>query len=140
LEYITANGGVITDAVSSQDWPGEASVHVSLVNWTKAPTSAPMTFALDGEPVDGITPELRTPGHSTGVVANLKANKGRCFQGPIPVGDGFIINREAYRRNWWQFAEPRRALRVAVDRLTRYIAGVAQGKRLLFAWFRRDSR
>jgi hypothetical protein len=49
---------------------------------------------LDGEPVDGITPELRTLGRSTGVVANLAANKGRCFQGPIPVGAGFIISAD----------------------------------------------
>src|ERR1019366_230812 len=68
LEYIAANGGVITDAVSP-----------------------PGIFILDGEPVEGITPELRTPGHSTGVVARLKANRGRCFQGPIPAGAGFII-------------------------------------------------
>ena len=33
LNYIVARGGVITDAVSSQDWPGEANVHVSIVNW-----------------------------------------------------------------------------------------------------------
>ena len=91
LEYIAANGGVITDAVSTQDWPGEAAVDVSLVNWVKAPSTPPAIFVLDGEPVEGITPELRTPGHSTGVVARLKANRGRCFQGPIPAGAGFII-------------------------------------------------
>lgn len=34
LNYVVENGGVITDAVSSQDWPGEASVDVSIVNWT----------------------------------------------------------------------------------------------------------
>ena len=92
LEYIVANGGVITDAISTQDWPGEAGVDVSLVNWIKTPSSPPAVFVLDGEPVDGITPELRTPGRSTGVVAKLSANKGRCFQGPIPVGNGFIIS------------------------------------------------
>src|SRR5207253_2806105 len=67
LEYIAATGGVITDAVSTQDWPGDAAVDVSLVNWIKAPSSPPSAFVLDGEQVDGITPELRTPGRSTGV-------------------------------------------------------------------------
>jgi hypothetical protein len=91
LEYIVTNGGVITDAVSTQDWPGEAGVDVSLVNWIRTPSSPPTAFVLDGEPVEGITPELRTPDRSTGVVAKLRANKGRCFQGPIPAGAGFII-------------------------------------------------
>jgi hypothetical protein len=94
LEYIASSGGIITDAVSTQKWPGDAKVHVSLVSWIKAPTSAPMTFVLDGKSVDGITPELRTPDHSTGVVTELEGNKGRCFQGPIPVGDGFIISAD----------------------------------------------
>jgi hypothetical protein len=37
LEYIVAHGGVITNAVSSQDWPGESAVDVSLVNWIRSP-------------------------------------------------------------------------------------------------------
>jgi len=67
---------------------------VSLVNWIKTPAFPPTAFLLDGEPVDGITPELRTPGHSTGVVAKLGANKGRCFQGPTPSVPGFIIDAD----------------------------------------------
>lgn len=206
LEYIVANGGIITDAVSTQDWPGDAAVDVSLVNWIKEPSSPPAAFFLDGEPVNGITPELRTPSHSTGVVAKLSGNRGRCFQGPTPAGAGFIItaeeaqhllgegdsyrhvvrpylgskdvaqdvhqaagrwaidfgvmsleaamkypaalaivrervkperetnNRELYRRNWWQFAEPRPGLRRAVSHLDRYIVMGAHGKRLLFVW------
>lgn len=90
LEYIVLNGGLITDAVSTQKWPGEAKVHVSLVNWVKGPDRADQ-FILDGAVVSGITPELRTPERSTGNVATLRANKGRSFQGPIPVGEGFII-------------------------------------------------
>src|ERR1022692_5224308 len=79
LEYIVANGGFITDAISTQDWPGEAGVDVSIVNWVKSPSAQPTTFVLDGRPVDGITPELRTPGRSTGVLQGLPANRGRCF-------------------------------------------------------------
>jgi hypothetical protein len=207
LEYIAANGGIITDVVSTQKWPGDAKVHVSLVNWIKTPSSPTEAFILDGEPVDGITPELRTPGHSTGVVAKLGANKGWCFQGPIPVGDGFIIaadearellavrksnyrtvvrpyltsddlaedprqegrrwiidfakmpleaamcypaalkivrervqpgragNRDAgFRETWWLFGRPRIEMRAALSKLTRYIAGIRHGKRLLFVW------
>lgn len=35
LDYILGKGGTITNAVSSQVWSGEASVHVSIVNWIK---------------------------------------------------------------------------------------------------------
>lgn len=35
LDYIVANGGEITEAVSSMIWPGTAVVHVSIVNWVK---------------------------------------------------------------------------------------------------------
>ncbi|MBF2097876.1 MAG: class I SAM-dependent DNA methyltransferase [Gloeomargaritaceae cyanobacterium C42_A2020_066] len=38
LEYVTRNGGLIHDAVSSQPWSGEAAVHVSIVNWLKVPS------------------------------------------------------------------------------------------------------
>ncbi|MBA2585577.1 MAG: class I SAM-dependent DNA methyltransferase, partial [Chthoniobacterales bacterium] len=36
LDHIIANGGIITDAVSTQVWSGEAAVHVSIVNWKKS--------------------------------------------------------------------------------------------------------
>lgn len=94
LQHITDEGGVITDAVSSQKWPGEAKVHVSLVNWVKQPATEPTDLLLDGEPVDGITAELRDIARSTAAVTPLAANKGKCFQGPIPVGDGFIISED----------------------------------------------
>ncbi|HTU14387.1 MAG TPA: DNA methyltransferase [Solirubrobacterales bacterium] len=43
-------------------------------------------------------------------------------------------NREAYRRYWWRFVEPRRGMRDAISGLPRYVAGTATGKRFLFAW------
>jgi hypothetical protein len=92
LEYVAANGGVITDAVSSQKWPGEAKVHVSIVNWVKEPFEAVNVFDLDGKRVEGITPSLRAAGVDDWVPAVLAANKGKCFQGPIPVGDGFLLD------------------------------------------------
>ncbi|MEX1164140.1 MAG: DNA methyltransferase [Nitriliruptor sp.] len=91
LEHITATGGVITEAVSTQKWPGEAKVHVSIVNWIKDPPTPPTRFVLDGAQVTGITAELVTPERSTASAVRLEANRGRCFQGPIPVGDGFIL-------------------------------------------------
>ena len=98
LDYVTADGGVITDAVSSQKWPGDAKVHVSIVNWVKRPTDAPDRFTLDGADVAGITTSLRAKGESDWVARPLAANRGRCFQGPIPVGEGFVLDEiEALR-------------------------------------------
>jgi hypothetical protein len=94
LQYIVEKGGVITDAISTQKWPGEAKVHVSLVNWVKQPSARPTSFVLDGKPVDAITAELRTPDRSTGEAPKLAANKGRCFEGPIPAAKGFVISEE----------------------------------------------
>ncbi|WP_345379250.1 DNA methyltransferase [Demequina sediminis] len=92
LEYVAAHGGVITDAVSSQKWPGEAKVHVSIVNWIKEPAEAVTEFDLDGARVAGITPSLTATGADTWAPQALAANKGRCFQGPIPIGKGFVMD------------------------------------------------
>lgn len=92
LEYIVEQGGVITDAVSSQRWPGDAKVHVSLVNWVKSPPVPPQQLALDGEVVTGITSSLRVGAAGDWKPVPLVANRDRCFQGPIPVGKGFVIS------------------------------------------------
>ncbi|WP_341579343.1 DNA methyltransferase [Microbacterium schleiferi] len=92
LDYVVANGGVITDAVSSQKWPGDAKVHVSIVNWVKDPEPVPTLFELDGASVEGISPSLRPHSGEEWPPATLGANRGQCFQGPIPVGAGFVIS------------------------------------------------
>ena len=91
LQYVVDNGGVITDAVSTQKWPGEAKVHVSIVNWVKEPAEPPAAFDLDGVRVDGITASLTPAASDAWEPVKLEANKGRCFQGPIPVGKGFLL-------------------------------------------------
>ena len=210
LNYVVEKGGVITDAVSRQKWPGEAVVNVSIVNWVQQPSEPPEHFVLDGEPVEGINTRLRESKLAIEEYEPLPANLGRSFQGPIPagsfylepeeaegvlarddanysevvrpylVGDDiteepeqqprrFIIdfgmrtleqamqfpealrlvrervkptrdenNREAYRRYWWRFAEPRPKMREVIEPLPRYIAGNAQGKRFLFCWVDRS--
>ncbi len=98
LEWIAAGGGVITTAVSSQDWSGEAAVDVSIVNWIKQPTAPPDSFTLDGVEVPGITPALRPAGLDVSAAGRLAANGGRVFQGPIPVGGGFVLSPEEAAR------------------------------------------
>jgi hypothetical protein len=97
LQYVVDNGGVITDAVSSQKWPGEAKVHVSIVNWVREPDVPITEFRLDGLEVGGITPSLTPASEDDWVPVPLAENKGKCFQGPIPVGGGFIVEANIAR-------------------------------------------
>jgi len=91
LDYVVSTGGVITDAVSTQKWPGDAKVHVSIVNWVKTPEAVPTEFELDGKQVAGITASLSAGNADQWDPAVLKANKRHSFQGPIPVGEGFVL-------------------------------------------------
>lgn len=43
-------------------------------------------------------------------------------------------SREAYRKYWWRFAEPRPALRTALANLPRFISTVAHSKHRFFVW------
>ncbi len=45
-----------------------------------------------------------------------------------------LNNREAYRKFWWRFAEPRPGLRTAFKPLSRFIATVAHSKYRFFVW------
>lgn len=90
LDYVQAEGGVITEAISSLPWEGDANVHVSLVNWVREPAIEPERFLLDEHEVVGITSSL-TRGRPVPPPAKLAGNAGRSFQGVIPVGDGFEL-------------------------------------------------
>lgn len=90
LNYIAENGGVITDAVSRQKWPGAAVVNVSIVNWVKKPTQPPAKFMLDGAEVTGVSTRLIESPLQIEEFDPLPQNKGRCFQGPIPAGNFYL--------------------------------------------------
>ena len=96
LDWIVASDGLITSAVSSQPWIGEANVHVSIVNWVKN-SDFDERFRLDGREVEGITSALR-PGLVRMSPARLGANAGIGFQGPIPVGMGFLVPESEARQ------------------------------------------
>lgn len=93
LDYVVEKGGHITNAVSSQVWPGDASVHVSLVNWISRP-EAPSPAVLDGVAVPSVTPALRVAGSGTWKAVPLRGNRGKCFKGAIPFGRGFVIDAD----------------------------------------------
>jgi N-6 DNA Methylase len=95
LNYVIEKGGVITDAVSRQKWPGEAVVNVSIVNWTQQPAETPSHFTLDGDSVEGINTRLRESKLPIEEYGPLPANLGRSFQGPIPAGSFYLEAEEA---------------------------------------------
>lgn len=95
LNYVVEKGGVITDAVSRQKWPGEAVVNVSIVNWVQQPSAPPGRFVLDGEPVAGINTRLRESKIAIEEYEVLPANLERSFQGAIPVGEFYLSREEA---------------------------------------------
>jgi hypothetical protein len=78
LDYIAAQGGTITNAVSSVLWPGDAALDVSMVNWIKASLVGPHELIVDGE-----THELaRIPTHlqlgaDVGSAQQIRANLDR---------------------------------------------------------------
>lgn len=108
LDYVVQRGGVITDAVSSQKWPGDAKVHVSITNWVMAPENPPTEYTLDGASVSGITSQLRE-GAAGWEPHRLAANKGRSFIGCQPTGDGFLLGADEAQK---LLQDPRNAGRV----------------------------
>ena len=90
LVWITENGGVITNAISTQPWSGEANVHVSIICWISNPTFEVTRFVLDGQEVEGITPSLKA-GTRHRSASKLKPNEGIVYVGFFPNGMGFIL-------------------------------------------------
>ena len=102
LDYIVSNGGIITDAVSTQVWSGDANVSVSIVNWVKGKYAGERNLStqqgnstkspfIDEHPIN-ITSALKSTCDVKGAFA-LKANKkkGFCYQGQTHGEDGFLI-------------------------------------------------
>lgn len=82
LDYIVENGGTITNAVSERDWPGEAAVHVSMVNWHKGPIPGPHDLVI-GEQVFKIATipsHLQLHGDVSGAL-ELRTNRVGTCQG-----------------------------------------------------------
>ena len=105
LDYIVNHGGVITEAISTQVWSGEAAVHVSIVNWIKGKQAGrKKLFTQLGdqrdsqwkcEEIEFIGPMLSTKFDVT-AAKTLRANEKPklVFQGQNPVHDGFLLEPE----------------------------------------------
>tara|TARA_R110002049_G_scaffold118032_1_gene271899 strand:+ start:7306 stop:10161 length:2856 start_codon:yes stop_codon:yes gene_type:complete len=103
LDYIVANNGTIVDAVSTQEWSGDAAVDVSIVNWVKGPVDGPkqllvQTTDAPGKPwssytLDRISAALSPEVDVTGA-AQIAVNKATktCFQGQTHGHEAFLLD------------------------------------------------
>jgi hypothetical protein len=105
LDYIVKQGGTITDAVSTMVWPGEAIVHVSVVNWTKGLVTGQKKLSWqDGDQLDSPWHEMRlanipaslSPDVDVTDAKTLRANadSARCFQGQTHGHEGFLLSSD----------------------------------------------
>lgn len=104
LDYIVANGGTITEAVSSMAWPGEANLSVSIVNWTKGTVKGKKRLYIqDGQKADlgwrhadfdVIGPSLSFSFDVTKAKRlAINAKDGGCFQGQTHGHKAFLMSR-----------------------------------------------
>jgi SAM-dependent methyltransferase len=101
IDYIVQNGGYIHDAISTQEWSGEAAVHVSIANWSK---QIPRICRLDNKIVSRINSSFQAE-IDVSQAARLKSNANLCFTGVTPIGRAFVISLE--QAEVWKKANPK---------------------------------
>lgn len=105
LDYIVDHGGTLTEAVSSQVWPGDAVVQVSIVNWVKGEERGKKRLSRQlGDQVDSpwevrdfdkINPALSFETDVTDAVAlKTYARSGGCYQGQTHGHKAFLLTLE----------------------------------------------
>lgn len=106
LDVIVANGGTITEAVSTMIWPGAANVNVSIVNWIKGKQSGEKRLYIqEGHDVESgwrhsdfevIGPSLSFSLDVTKAKRiNLNAKEGGCYQGQTHGHKAFLLEPNA---------------------------------------------
>jgi hypothetical protein len=90
LDQLVEADWTIYRAISSEPWPGGASLEVATV-WA---TSRSWTGeqVLDHIPTAGITPSLSAQSRVSGNPYRLAATRGQSFQGSVVVGVGFVLS------------------------------------------------
>lgn len=103
LDYILANGGDIEEAISTMPWSGEASVHVSIVNWIKGKSRkrkkiiATQIGATKDNPWKEYTvkmiPSSLSPFTDVTSAKKIITNKKvkTCYQGQTHGHEGFLL-------------------------------------------------
>lgn len=105
LDYIVQNEGTITEAMSSMPWPGQAVVHVSIVNWVKGPEKGEKRlFNQDGNKygedekvvaLGHIGPSLSFSYDVTTAKRIMVNAAGGCHQGQTHGHKGFLVEANA---------------------------------------------
>ncbi len=109
LDYIVANGGTITEAVSTMKWSGEAAVDVSIVNWIKGDQAGLKRLYIQQDNNDAskgwafkdlseIGPSLSFEVDVT-QARTIQANaaRGGCYQGQTHGHEGFLLTLDQSR-------------------------------------------
>ena len=91
IDLVLAKGGTLTDAWKSYPWPGEAAVHIGIVNWVMGSYEGIRT--LDGQEVAMISPSL-TGSEDVSGARTIQRNKGICFMGVTPGNTEFVLTAE----------------------------------------------
>lgn len=102
LDYIVANGGTITEAVSRQVWVGDAVVHVSIANWIKGEQlGKKKLFTQVGDDKDSPWEVAELDTINSALSAKLdvtqakklsvNANSEACYQGQTHGHKGFLL-------------------------------------------------
>ena len=89
IDLIISSGGTLVDCWKSYPWPGEAAVHVSIVNWIQDKYGGEKF--LESVQVGTITPALTDKTDTTNAV-RLEENLGLCFQGVVPGNIEFVLD------------------------------------------------
>lgn len=114
LQYIVDNGGKIINAISTQDWSGEAHVHVSIVNWVKNKEDYPLSVYLDNKKVKTINSSLKNEADYT-KAHRLKENLKLSFQGCELAGKGFVISASTAKSWIKEDSKNQDVLKVMID-------------------------
>lgn len=102
LDHIVANGGTITEAVSTQVWSGEAAVHVSIVNWVKGKQAGrKKLFFQKGDHHDSPWEVVDVDEINAALSAGVDVTSARrlqtniescgCYQGQTHGHEGFLL-------------------------------------------------
>lgn len=102
LDHIVANGGTITEAVSTMPWSGDAVVHVSIANWIKGEEDGKKRLYVQegNDPAGGWAyTDLDTINTSLSFNTDVSqarridanAKKGGCYQGQTHGHKGFLL-------------------------------------------------
>ncbi len=108
LDYIVANGGIITEAVSTEAWSGDAAVHVSIANWIRGTAPGPhRLYTQRGDATDGLWEQYDLPviNSALSLVADVSdavrlqanARSATCYQGQTHGHEGFLLTLEEAR-------------------------------------------